>query len=323
MTKQYNQLTYEQRCQISVLNKSGLSQRAVSEAIGVNQSTISRELTRNTGERGYRHKQAQERAKQRRKEAVKPTKMTPVMIGIIESKLRLEWSPEQISGWLLEERDQLISHESIYLHIWADKRVGGDLYTHLRRKDKKYNKRRNGKSTRGQIMNRVSIDDRPKIVDDKSRIGDWEIDTVIGKGHSGALVTIVERVTNFTVSAQVNSKSAADVTQATIALLRPLKDVVHTITADNGKEFAYHKKISTALSANVYFAHPYSSWERGLNENTNGLLRQYFPKNTDLKKVTRQEVRRAVRRLNSRPRKGLNFKTPDQLMSDHRAALAA
>jgi IS30 family transposase len=179
----------------------------------------------------------------------------------------MEWSPEQISGWLLVEREELISHESIYLHVWADKQAGGDLYTCLRRQGKKYDKRRNGKSTRGQIKNRVSIDERPGVVDDKSRIGDWEIDTVIGKAHRGALVTIVERVTNFTVSAQVNSKSAADVTRATIALLRPLKDVVHTITADNGKEFAYHEKISKVLSAEVYFAHPYSSWERGLNEN--------------------------------------------------------
>lgn len=323
MTKQYSQLTYEQRCQISVLMKSGLSQKKIGEAIGVSQSTISRELARNRGERGYRHKQAQEKAMQRRKEATKPTKMTPAMIRTIESKLRVEWSPEQISGWLLQEREQLISHESIYLHIWADKQAGGDLYTYLRRQGKKYDKRRNGKSTRGQLKNRVSIDERPQVVEDKSRIGDWEIDTVIGKGHSGALVTIVERVTNFTLSAQMNSKSASDVTQATIALLKPFKEVVHTITADNGKEFAYHEKIAEALSAEIYFAHPYSSWERGLNENTNGLLRQYFPKNTDLKDVTQLEVRRAVRRLNSRPRKGLDFKTPDQLMNDHRAALAA
>lgn len=323
MTKQYNQLAYDQRCQISVLKKSGNSQREIAEAICVSQSTISRELARNTGDRGYRHKQAQEKAKRRRKEAVKPTKMIPSMISTIESRLRLDWSPEQISGWLLETRKQLISHESIYLHIWADKQSSGNLYMHLRRKDKKYNKRRNGKSTRGQIKNRVSIDDRPEVVDKKSRIGDWEIDTMIGKGHSGALVTIVERVTNFTVSAQVNSKSAEDVTQATIALLLPFKDVVHTITADNGKEFAYHEKISAALSADVYFAHPYSSWERGLNENTNGLLRQYFPKDTDLKKVTQKDVKGAVRKLNSRPRKGLGFKTPNQLMSEHRAALAA
>lgn len=323
MMRTYQQLTYEQRCQISALKKSGCSQRKIAETIGTTQPTVSRELTRNTGARGYRHKQAQERTEQRRAEASQPTKMTPDMITVIESKLRVEWSPEQVSGWLLNAQELLISHESIYLHIWADKQAGGDLFTHLRHQGKKYNKRRNGKSTRGQIKNRVSIDDRPQVVDDKSRIGDWEIDTMIGKGHSGALVTIVERVTKFTVSTRVNSKSAADVTQATIALLKPFEDVVHTITADNGKEFAYHEQISKALSTKVYFAHPYSSWERGLNENTNGLLRQYFPKNTDFKKVAQIEVRRALRRLNSRPRKDLDFKTPAQLMDDHRAALAA
>ena len=323
MMRTYQQLTYEQRCQISALKKSGCSQRMIAETIGTTQPTVSRELARNTGGRGYRHKQAQERTEQRRAEASQPTKMTPDMITVIESKLRVEWSPEQISGWLLSDQKLLISHESIYLHVWKDKHTGGDLYTHLRQQGKKYNKRRNGKSTRGQIRNRVSIDDRPKIVDDKSRIGDWEIDTVIGKGHSGALVTIVERVTKLTVSTRVNSKSAAEVTQATIALLKPFEDVVYTITADNGKEFAYHEQISKALSAEVYFAHPYSSWERGLNENTNGLLRQYFPKNTDFKKVEQIEVRQALARLNSRPRKDLDFKTPAQLMDDHRAALAA
>jgi len=322
MMRTYQQLTYEQRCQISALKKSGCSQRKIAETIGTTQSTVSRELTRNTGGRGYRHKQAQERTEQRRAEASQPTKMMPDIVTVIESKLRVEWSPEQISGWLLNDQGLLLSHESIYLHIWKDKQAGGGLYTHLRHQGKKYNKRRNGKSTRGQIRNRISIDDRPQIVDDKSRIGDWEIDTVIGKGHSGALVTIVERVTKLTVSARVNSKSAVDVTEATIALLKPFEEVVHTITADNGKEFAYHETISKALSTEVYFAHPYSSWERGLNENTNGLLRQYFPKSTDFKKVEQSEVRRAVRRLNSRPRKDLGFKTPAQLMNDHRAALA-
>lgn len=319
----YQQLAYEQRCQIAVLKKRGCSQQAIADSVGVSQSTVSRELRRNTGERGYRYKQAQEKSAQRRKEASKATKMTPVMIATIESKLRIEWSPEQISGWMLEEQAMLISHESIYLHVWADKQSGGELYRYLRRQGKKYDKRRNGKSTRGQIKNRVSIDERPQIVDDKSRIGDWEIDTVIGKGHSGALVTIVERVTNFTVSKQVEGKSAAAVTKATIALLKPLKDVVYTITADNGKEFAYHEKISDALDAAFYFAHPYSSWERGLNENTNGLLRQYFPKSTDFKEVGQAEVRRAVKRLNTRPRKYLDFKTPGDLMAEHRAALAA
>ena len=321
--RHYQQLTYEQRCQIYVLKKRGYSQREIAKSIGVSQSTVNRELIRNTGARGYRYKQAQERASRRRYKASKVTKMTPNIIALIASKLRLEWSPEQISGWLLEYKQASISHESIYLHVWADKKTGGDLYTYLRRQGKKYDKRRNGKSTRDQIKNRVSIDDRPSVVDEKSRVGDWEIDTVIGKGHSGALVTIVERVTKFTVSQQVEGKTAFAVTKATIDLLKPIQEAVLTITADNGKEFAYHEEISEALDADVYFAHPYSSWERGLNENTNGLLRQYFPKKTDFKKVTQCEVRRAVVRLNTRPRKLLGFKTPSDLMAEHIAVLAA
>ncbi|MDP0588104.1 MAG: IS30 family transposase [Candidatus Endonucleobacter bathymodioli] len=197
MTGYYQQLTYEQRCQTSALKNSGCTQREVAKIIGVSQPTVSRELARNTGDRGYRHKQAQAKDIQRRQTAVKPTKMTPAMIIVIEAKLRIEWSPEQVSGWLLDDQEKLISHETIYRHIWADKQAGGDIYTHLRRQDKKYDKRRNGKSTRGQIKNRVSIDERPSIVDDKSRIGD----TVIGKGHSGALVTIVERVMKYTIGA--------------------------------------------------------------------------------------------------------------------------
>lgn len=319
----YQQLTYDQRCQIAALKKRKCTQSEIADIIEVSQSTVSRELSRNTGDRGYRHKQAHRKAVLRREAAVKPTRMTSEMIASIELKLRIEWSPEQISGWLLTDQDRLISHESIYLYVWANKQAGGDLYTHLRQQGKKYDKRRNGKSTRGQIKNRVSIEDRPGIVDDKSRIGDWEIDTVIGKGHSGALVTIVERVTNFTVSSQVNSKSAKAVTKATIKLLKPYKDSVLSITADNGKEFAYHEEISKALSTEFYFAHPYSSWERGLNENTNGLLRQYFPKSTDFKVVSQAEVKRAVNKLNSRPRKNLGFKNPSELMDEHRAALAA
>ncbi|MDP0561557.1 MAG: IS30 family transposase [Candidatus Endonucleobacter sp. (ex Gigantidas childressi)] len=194
---------------------------------------------------------------------------------------------------------------------------------HLRRQGKKHGKRRNGKSTRGQIKNRVSIDDSPEIVDYKSRIGDGEIDTSIGKKHSGALVTIVARVTKYTVSAQVNRKSAADVTKVTVSLLNPVKDIVHTITADKEKGFSCHEKISQALSVEVYFAHPYISWERGLNENTKGLLRQYFPKNTDFKKVGQIKVKLSLMRLNSQPRKDLNFKTPALIMGERRAALAA
>ncbi len=312
MKRHYQQLTYEQRCQIYTLKKSGFSQRAIAEVLGVNQSTISRELSRNCGNKGYRYKQAHNKATERRKSSSHATKMTPAMVSLIEKKLRLDWSPEQISGWLEAEQDKSISHETIYLHVWSDKQSYGELYKHLRRQGKKYDKRRHGKSTRGQIKNRVSIDERPEIVDRRERLGDWEIDTVIGKGHQGALVTIVERITQKVLCAQVDRKTEAEVTKATIALLRPYKNSVHTITADNGKEFSGHEKIAKALDADVYFAHPYSSWERALNENSNGLLRQYFPKGSNLKLVSRCEVTKAVRRLNSRPRKTLGFKTPNQ-----------
>lgn len=321
--KHYKQLTYEQRCQIEALKKSGHSQRHIGRVVGVDQGTISRELRRNTGQRGYRHKQAQRSARMRRKSAAKACRMTPEVIALVDAKLALKWSPEQVSGWLSRERDIALSHERIYQHVWADKRQGGELHTHLRRQGRRYHKRYNGKTTRGQIRNRVSIDERPAVVDERSRIGDWEIDTVIGRGHSGALVTVVERATRFTVSTRVDSKKAEEVTVATIRLLAPYRDAVHTITADNGKEFAFHEKIAEALEAQVYFAHPYHSWERGLNENTNGLLRQYWPRKTDFKQVANEQVEEVISQLNERPRKKLSYQTPAQLMGNHLAALAA
>jgi IS30 family transposase len=291
--------------------------------IGRHKSTIYRELSRNKGERGYRPKQAHEKASQRRQAACKAVKMTLELIKLIEAKIREDWSPEQIAGWLLDEHNLILSHERIYQHIWANKRKGGDLYKHLRRQGKKYQKRSNGKTSRGQIKNRVSIDERPAIVDSKARVGDWEIDTVIGKGHQGALVTLVERKTLYTLAAQVDSKHAEPVTKATINLLTPFEERVHTITADNGKEFAWHEDIAKQLKTKVYFAHPYHSWERGVNENTNGLLRQYFPKGTNLKNVTQKEVDAAVFKLNNRPRKTLGFKTPAEMIGRYLSRLAA
>ena len=319
----FRQLTYEQRCQIYALKKTGMSQQQIADIIGVSQSTISRELSRNTGERGYRHQQAQRKRDTRSAEAAKAIKMTHDMLGIIALKLREKWSPEQISGWLREEREEHLSHETIYRHIWSDKAAGGDLFRYLRRQGKAYQSRSKGLAGRGHIKNRVSIDERPAIVDKKGRVGDWEIDLVIGKGHSGALVTIVERATSFTVSTRISDKSARTVTAATIALLAPYKDGVLTITADNGKEFAYHEQMTAALDAQVYFADPYSSWQRGLNENTNGLLRQYWPKKTDFKKISKKEVSAVIVELNNRPRKKLGYKTPANLMAEHMAAIAA
>lgn len=312
--RQYRHLTCEQRYHIYAMKKAEFSSAQIAEEIGVNRSTIYRELKRNSGERGYRPKQAHEKATLRRFEAVKFVKMTPSLTTLVEEKVRDKWSPEQVSGWLLMDKDICLSHERIYQHIWEDKHNGGILYLHLRRQGKKYEKRRNGRSSRGQIKDRIGIEKRPSVVDRRTRVGDWEIDTVIGKGHRGALVTIVERKTQHLVSKRVMDKSAESVTQATIELLAPYKDRVHTITADNGKEFANHKEIAEKLEAKVYFARPYHSWERGLNENSNGLLRQYFPKSTDFTKVEEDDVKFAVDAINSRPRKTLSYKTPQYLM---------
>jgi IS30 family transposase len=307
--KDYHQLTQDLRYQIEILKKAGNNQKAIADLVNVSPSTICRELRRNTGKRGYRPKQAQAKAENRRKLTAKPLKMTPEAIALIDAKIVIDWSPEQISGWLEEGKGLFISHERIYQHIWADKLAGGALYKHLRHSGKK-RKQYGSKDKRGQIRNRISIDDRPMIVSEKTRLGDWEIDTVIGKNHQGALVTIVDRVSKLTLIKKVPSKHAEVVTEATITLLRPYLDKTITITADNGKEFAGHEKIKAALNANVYFAHPYSSWERGLNENTNGLIRQYFTKGSSFENITDKDVDEVMEKLNHRPRKTLKYKTP-------------
>ena len=319
--KKYEQLTLEQRYQIHALRKANYNQKEIAIEIRVNPSTVSRELKRNSGKRGYRPNQAQERAIERKKTSHKAIKLNKMLKNMINEMIMKDWSPEQISGYLLKHNAIHISHESIYQYILQDKALGGYLYKHLRRSLKKKKKRYGSKDRRGQIRNRIFIDDRPKIVDEKSRIGDWEIDTVIGKNHKGALVTIVERKTKFTVIAKVKNKTAEEVTNATIALLLPFKEKVLTITADNGKEFAYHDKVAEALQANFYFAHPYHSWERGLNENTNGLIRQYVPKKHDFTTLTLETIDMIMQKLNNRPRKTLEFETPSNLFYNDKCQL--
>lgn len=319
----YKQLTQAQRYQLYALKKTNISQAQMAKIIGVSQSTVSREFKRNTGLRNYRPKQAHGLACKRKSSNQHALKMTNDLVAIIESRLCEKLSPEQISGWLLDEKGIAISHETIYRHVWKDKKAGGELYKNLRRRSKPYQSRAKKLAGRGYIKNRIGIEHRPKIVDQKTRLGDWEVDLVIGKGHSGALVTLVERLTRFTLSTRVNDKSAETVTTAMIDLLEPFKADVLTITADNGKEFAYHEKVTEALGAPVYFCDPYSSWQRGLNENTNGLLRQYWPKKTDFKQISLDEVDRVITQLNNRPRKKLKFKTPAYKMKIHSASNAA
>jgi IS30 family transposase len=226
--------------------------------------------------------------------------------------VRMDWSPEQISLWLKTVSGIRISHEWICQYILKDKAGGGDLYTHLRCK-KVRRKRYGSYSRRGQIVGRVSIDECPEIVDSRFRIGDCELDTIIGKGHKQDIVSLIERKTRFTLIQKVERKTAQCVTNAIINLLSPYSEYVITMTSDNGKEFADHKTIASKLDADFFFAHPYASWERGLNENTNGLIRQYIPKGRDLKTVTQKEISQIMYKLNNRPRKCLGMKTPNQV----------
>ena len=307
----YAQLTQEQRYQISAYKKAGFKQCHIAGFVGVHPSTIGRELSRNHGQRGYRPKQAHQLSQQRCRD--KPRKQIETETwALIESRLRIEWSPEQITSWLQKTGHATVSHERIYQYILADKKAGGNLYKHLRCK-KQRKKRYGAKDRRGQIHDRQSIDSRPIIVDQRSRLGDWELDTIIGKGHKQAIVSLTERKSRLALIAKVEQKTADQVATEIIRLLKPYVGMVHTLTSDNGKEFAQHKSIAKALNAEFYFAHPYSSWERGANENMNGLIRQYFPKKRYFNTVTAVDIQFVMERLNNRPRKCLGYLTPNEV----------
>jgi len=232
----------------------------------------------------------------------------------IDDKLRQDWSPEQISGWLRNNMNTTVSHEWIYQHIYKDKRSGGKLHKHLRCQKKR--RKRVGKyDRRGKISNQVSIEDRPEIVDQRERIGDWEADTIIGVGRKGAIVTLVERKSRFTLLKQVANQTASAVEDAILELLAPYRGAIHTIFFDNGKEFANHQTIAENLHAKMYFDHPYASWERCTNENTNDLIRQYFPKGSDFSTITDDQILSVTERLTYRPRKCLDFQMPAMVFS--------
>jgi IS30 family transposase len=307
----YKQLTLEKRYHISALIKAGLNQKEIALEIGVHPSTISRELRRNRDKiRGYSAEIAQVISTKKHKEKNKKFSLTKPIEKYIRSKLKQDWSPEQIAGRMKLDIGMSVVHETIYRYIYTNKKNGGKLYKYLRHKNKKYHCRSNNYKARGTIIDRVMIDKRPKIVEKKNRIGDLEIDTVIGKDHKGALVTVVDRKSKFVLIKNVPSKEASIVTKALIEMIQPIKAIAKTITSDNGKEFAYHKQVSAALDTDFYFANPYHSWERGLNEHTNGLIRQYLPKKSKFLNVSKDEIIMIQNRLNHRPRKALNYKTP-------------
>ena len=316
----YTQLTQEQRYQIHTLLKMEHNQVDIAECLGVHKSTISRELRRNKGLRGYRPKQAHRKAMSRKNHA--RNKIMPETWVVIEAKIRLDWSPEQVADWLKRYVGIEISHEWIYQYILADQYAGGTLYRHLRCQ-KKRRKRYGSYDRRGKLPNRVSIEKRPAIVDQRKRIGDWEVDTIVGKGHRHAIVSLTERKSRLVLLRKVERRTADLVGDAVIDLLRPISESLHTVTADNGKEFAEHERISRELKIDFFFAHPFAAWERGTNENMNGLVRQYIPRNREFGPITDCELLFITNRLNHRPRKCLDYRTPFEVFFEHSVALAS
>jgi len=307
----YKQLTSEQRYTISVLLQNRTKQKEIAKAINVSPSTVSREIRRNSGVRGrYNWETAQANAVQTKRR--KPGNHS-INKDVMEEARHLlvteQWSPEQISGVLAKD-GKYISHETIYRMIRKDKAEGGTLYKHCRHKLKRRARPVGGR--RISIPNRTSISERPAEVDGK-RFGDFEMDTIVGRGNHGAIVTLIERSTNMLFMRKLKKgKNAKELARTVIHLLSPFKEHVKSITTDNGTEFACHEMIGKSLGVTIYFADPYASWQKGAIENANGLIRQYVPKTETFEHVSHQQITKYSKKINIRPRKKLEFKTPQE-----------
>ena len=303
----YKHLSQIERYQIYSLMKANQSITQIADQLGRHKSTISRELGRNEGCRGYRPKQACELALNRSQGSRNAREVEPWVKREADVLLGLQWSPEQIAGKLP------VSHETLYLHVYADKANGGKLWKNLRCQKQKRKRYAGGQDRRGQIPNRRPLSERPGHIEDRKQVGHWEGDTVIGANHKQAIVTMVERKSGYAVIAKVENKTADLVSAAIVNRLKPFGKKVKTLTFDNGKEFCGHGKIDEALGSTSYFARPFASWERGSNENFNGLLRQYVPKKRSMESITDEEIKMIENRLNNRPRKRLGFRTPSEV----------
>jgi len=311
--KNYTHISNHQRIELASLYKNGHSVSDISKQLNLHRSTIYRELKRNSRPRGsYEAYYANNLSEIRKERFAFNRKFTSEMKVLINDKLEnQQWSPEQINGYCTQKNIPMVSHERIYQYIYQDKENGGSLFKHLRTGQKKYKKRYgNHKNPKIIIKNKVSIDKRPEITNSKQRYGDWEIDTIIGKNHKGAIVTVVERKSSFILIRKLKGKNAKELAKETIRLMMPFKELVHSITSDNGTEFAEHQYIAKKLNAKFYFAHPYSSWERGLSEYSNKLIRQYVPKKSNFEDISVHYLNQVNIKLNNRPRKLLNFDSP-------------
>ena len=310
----YRQITSEERYVIAALKKRRLSISEIARHMGRSPATISRELRRNLSTQGrYSPPKAHSYATARRRRSRRNTHFSVDDWILVEHLVGLDWSPEQVSGWLSLHGILSISYETIYLRVWHDKRTGGDLWTHMRQATKKRRKRYRSHDSRGRLAGKRHISERPPEVEGRQVPGHWEIDSIMGNDHGRhSALTVVERTTGFLQMGKLHRHCAADATARTIELIERRRECFKTITADNGTEFHSYKLIEQATGVPFYFATPHHSWERGTNENTNGLIRQYLPKSTSMAHVTQTDLDAIAAKLNARPRKRLGYRTPEE-----------
>lgn len=311
-------LTKEQRYTICTMLQRGYTQIAIARVINKDKSVVSRELRRNADARSGQYKDdlAHRKYLKRQEYKAKPRTFTPEVGQYVRDKLRLKYSPEQIAGFAKLNGDKCVSHELIYQFIWKDKRQKGTLYLDLRNRGRRYKKRSVIYDKRGTIPNRTDISQRPPEVELRERFGDLEIDLIIGKNHKNAILTINDRATGLAKLRKLTGKDAEQLARATINCLKEWKPLLHTITSDNGKEFAFHQMIAKELNIDFFFAEPYASWQRGSNENYNRLVRQYIPKKVDFDYVSHDYVHYVEQQLNNRPRKRFGYLSPNQKFSE-------
>lgn len=314
----YKHLSNEQRVIIAYMLRQSKKKKEIAIEIGCSIRTIYYEIKRNSSQgrsQCYNAAPAQKRSQERRMNSVKKPALSTADIKILQQRIGVEkWSPEQVCGRIRSEGKQMACHETIYRYIYQkDKPNGGTLHLSLRQSHRARRRRKNSKQRRGIIKDRVSISMRPKIVELRNRIGDYEADTIVGKGHKSNIATITDRKSLYTFMIKLKSKESKHTADKISQKLKRAKAIVRTITVDNGKEFAAHKIMSKKLDTKVYFAHPYSAFERGANENINGLIRQYLPKKTDFNNINQYEIKKIENELNNRPRKKLNYKTPKEV----------
>lgn len=311
----YNQLTEGDRYTLAALKRQGLSFTKIAEAMNRHRSTIYREVKRNSCwiiDGSYRPIKAQRRTRARRRRSRRNQHFTTQDYKEVRQLIRKDWSPEQITGHLKNEDKRCFSHETIYKYIWRDKRKGGTLWKHLRCAQKRRRKRYNAYDSSGRLADKRNIAERPAEIETRQTQGHWEIDTVMGKGSKHCIVTLVERKTGYTLIGQLNDRTTKSLNKRTIKLMSRMPGQFKTITSDNGTEFHQYKVIEQATNCPFYFANPHHSWERGTNENTNGLIRQYLRKGTSMEGLTQQQCDRIAAKLNARPRKRLGYKTPEE-----------